>query len=79
MAVFIALGRTLGDDTVPIIFSFLEDSSVVTTCRSDARDVADLNDAGLNISDICMRQCNNCLSNILLDVNASQVCWNIYG
>lgn len=44
MAVFAALGKTLGVDAVPIIFSFLDDSSVVTNWSSSAGDVANLDD-----------------------------------
>ena len=44
MAAFLALGTTLEEDAVGTIFSFLEDSSVVTYCGTDASDIANLDD-----------------------------------
>ena len=44
MAAVIALGKTLGDNAVSVIFGFLENSSEAATSGMDFGDIADLRD-----------------------------------
>ena len=77
MALFAALGKTVGDNITPIIFSFLDDSSAVSICGSDSGDIAALNDLRhyFNWSDRVTRNGNKFLSNALLDMEFSEVYW----
>ena len=80
MAVFLALGKTLGDDAIPIIYSFLDDSSVVATCGSGATDAADLSSLEhLNWADDFILRINQSLSNVLLNVDTSEAYWHLDG
>ena len=66
MAAFLALGKTLEDNAVGIIFSYLEDCSFVTICNTDASDIANLDD--LNEFDVLAmsESYNNAMSQWLL-------------
>lgn len=44
MAAFLALGRVLVDSVIGNIFSYVEDSSAVVNCGTDATDIANLDD-----------------------------------
>ena len=73
MAVFAALGRTLGDHAVSTIFCFLGDTSVMTNCGSGARDVADLND----VEPYILQESNHYWSTQLLDLDRSRIYWHL--
>lgn len=42
MAAILALGKTLGDNAVSVIFEFLEESSIAATRGMDTCDIANL-------------------------------------
>lgn len=71
MAVFAALGKTLQNNVVSTIYSFLDESSMAT-CGSGARDLADLNDAELS----GVPEINHYWSTQLLDLDRSRICWH---
>lgn len=75
MAVFAALGKILGDDAVPIIYSFLDDSSVVANSTSVAADVDAVNDYYLFYKTPHYRGYNYLLSAQLLDIDMSAYYW----
>ena len=72
MALFAALGKSVGDNITPIIFSFLDDSSVVPICGSDSRDIAAVNDLRhyFNWSDTVTRNFLKCIGIIKLELRA---------
>lgn len=81
MAVFAALGNTFGSDAMATIFSFLDDSSIVTNGSWGEIDVADLTEfQDLRFfSDIITQRYNYSLSNALISVQVSERYWLLKG